>query len=158
MPARAFRQTEVHQQRHDTEREAARQRYQAEALRIAGENEADKGQQRESARQHDLVYRAVGAAVLGRHQFGGDRERRRHGKSRAETGQQADDEQLRAGLRQRYQQGEERAGNNADLHHGLAAEAVGNRRGREGAEHEEENRRDREPTNLLGGQMQRLLG
>ena len=62
------------------------------------------------------------------------------------------------GLRQRYQQGEERGGNNADLHHGLAAEAVGNRRGREHAKHEEENRRDREPTNLLGGQMQRLLG
>ena len=31
-------------------------------------------------------------------------------------------------------------------------------RGREGADHEEEDRRDREPANLLGGQMQRLLG
>src|SRR6516225_1249339 len=89
MPARALRQADVHQQRHDTEREAARQRYQAEAFRITGENKADKRQQRKSARQHDFVNRAEGTAVLGRHQFGGDRKRRRHGKSRAESGQQA---------------------------------------------------------------------
>ena len=67
----------MHQQRHDPEGETARQSDQAEAVRIVGENEADKGQQREGARQHDLVDRAEGAAVLGRHQFGGDRERRR---------------------------------------------------------------------------------
>jgi hypothetical protein len=37
--------------------------------------------------------------VLGRHQFGGDRERRRQRKAQAEAGEHADDEQLRAGLR-----------------------------------------------------------
>jgi hypothetical protein len=53
---------------------------------------------------------------------------------------------------------EKRAGDNADLHHGLAAEAVGNGGGHEGTHHDEEDGRCHQPANLLGGQMQRFLG
>jgi hypothetical protein len=92
-----------------------------------------------------------------RHQFGGDRERCRERKTDAEAGEHADDDQLRAGLRQRYQQGERRAGDDADLHHGLAADAVGHGGGDEGADHDDERGRDSEPANLFGGQVQRLF-
>jgi AcrB/AcrD/AcrF family len=77
----------MHQQRHDPKRETARQRDQAEAIRVAGQNKAHKGKNRECASQHDLVDCAVGAAVLCRHQFGCDREWRRDRKSKANAGE-----------------------------------------------------------------------
>jgi hypothetical protein len=112
-----------------TKRETARQRDQAEAIRVAGQNKAHKGKDGECASQHDLIDRAVGAAVLCRHQFGRDREWRRNRKSKANAGEDTDYDQLRTALRQRYQQREERADDDADLHHGLVAHAIGNRAG-----------------------------
>ena len=45
-------------------------------------------------RQHDLINRGIGASVLRRHQFGGNRERRRDREAETEAGDQAQDEQL----------------------------------------------------------------
>ena len=109
VPARALRDHEIHQHRHDEECEAARQRDQPEAVRVAGQQVADERQERERARQHDLVDRAIGAPMLRRHQLGGDRERRRDRKAETDAGQQADDDQLLGGLHQRDQQREEGA-------------------------------------------------
>ena len=63
--------------------------------------------------------------MLSRHQLGGDRERRRDGKSAGETGQETHDDQLLGVLHQRDQQGEEGRADDADLHDGLAAPVIG---------------------------------
>ena len=83
------------------------------------------GSSGEGAGQHDLVDCAVGASMLCRHQFGSDREGRRDGKAHADAGDQADDDQLLGGLRERDQQREQCADDDADLHDEFAAEAVG---------------------------------
>ena len=72
--------------------------------------------------------------MLRRHQFGGDRERRRDRGARAKARQQTHDDQLLGILHQRDQQGKKRGGDHPDQHHALAAEVIGYRRGREAAE------------------------
>src|SRR5579875_1403906 len=87
--------------RRNNQREPAGQCDQPKAVRIAGEEKADEWQQGEGARQHDLVNGAVGTAMLGRHQFGGDRERCRDGKAQTDPGQQPQPNQLCRRVRER---------------------------------------------------------
>ena len=103
------------------------------------------------------IDRAIGAPVLRRHQLGGNRERRRDGKSHADAGDEADGDQLLGGLRQRDQQREEGADDDADLHDELAAEPVGQRRGSEASDHDQEGRAGDEPANILAGQARAAL-
>ena len=96
--------------------------------------------------------------MLFRHQLGGDRERRRNGKAETDAGEDADDDQLRAGLRERDQQGEKGADDDADLHHQFAADTIGHRGSDETADDDQEGRSNDEPADLRAGQLQRALG
>ena len=158
MPARAFGKHEIDQHRHDGNCQPARQCQKPKGIRIAGEQEGDERHHGEGDRQRHLIDCAVSAPVLRRHQFGGDRERRRDGAAGTEAGQEAQDDQLLGVLHQRDQQGEERGGDHPDQHHGLAAPVIGHRRGREAADAQHEGRADGEPADVGPGQMQRRFG
>jgi hypothetical protein len=93
-----------------------------------------------------------------RHQFGGDRERRRGGKADGKTGQQANDDQVLAALRQRDQQREEVDRRHPEQHDGAAAPVVGNRRGGKSANASRQARGDGEQADLAGSDVQRLFG
>ena len=148
----------MHHDRHDEQGEPAGQRDQPEAVRVAGQHGADERQEREGARQADLVDRAVGAPVLRRHQFGGDRERRGDRKAEPDAGQQADDDQLLGGLHERDHQREEGHADDADLDDQLAADVVGDRRGDKAADDDEQRRGDGQPADLVRRDVQRAFG
>ena len=158
MPARAFRKHEIDQHRHDGDRQPARQCQKAKGVFVAGEQTADERHHGERGGQRHLIDRAIGAPVLRRHQFGGDRERGRDGAARADAGQQTHDDQLLGGLHQRDQQRETGRGDHADQHDRLAAPMVGHRRGQKAADAQHEGRADGEPLDVGPGQMQRRLG
>ena len=158
MPARAFRQQEIDDRRHDQHRKPARQGQEPERIGIAGEQAADERQDGERGGQRHLVDGAVGAAVLRRHQFGGDREHRRPHAASAEAGQRPQDDQLFGILHQWDQKGEERRRNHADHQHGLAAQLVADRREAEAADGPRDGGAEEQPLDVGPGQMQRLLG
>ncbi len=155
-PAGAFGDQEVDQQRCDEQRDAARQPDQTKAVRVIGEQEADERQQGEGAGEHDLVDRGVGAAVLRRHQLGGDGERRRDREAEPDAGDQAQHQQLREILCPQDQQCAQRGDDDADLHHGHPADAIRHGRGREAAEDDDEGGPDGEGADLVGIEVQRL--
>ena len=157
IPARAFGKREINQHRHDGYHQPARQRQKAKGVRAAGKQEGYKRHQSKGGGQRHFIDRAIGAPVLRRHQFGGDRERRRNDAAGAEAGQQTQDDQLLGVLHQRDQQGEKRGGDHPDLHHHLAAPVIGYRRECEAADAEHQGRAGDEPADLGAGQMQRRL-
>ena len=135
----------------------ARKRDQPEAVRVAGQQESNERQQREGAGQHDFIDRTVCPPVVRRHQFRRDGERRRDGKPQSNASDKPKNNKLLGGLRQRDQQCEQRADDHADLHDGLAAQPVGQRRGGETTDNNQERRRGDEPSYVALGEMQRLL-
>ena len=158
IPARAFRQHEINQHRHDGYRQPARQCQKPKGVFVAGEQAADERHHGEGRGQRHLIDRAIGAPVLSRHQLGGDRKRRGHGATRADTGQETHDDQLVGALHQRDQQGEKRRGDHADQHDCLAAPMIGYRRRRKAAEAQHEGRADGEPSDVGVAQVQRRFG
>ena len=100
MPARAFGQHEIDQHRYDGHRQPARECQESKGIRVVGEQIGDKRNQGEGAGQRHLIDGAVGAPMLRRHQFGGDRKRRRDGTARAKARQQTHDDQLLGVLHQ----------------------------------------------------------
>ncbi len=158
VPARAFGKHEIDQHRHHGYRQPARQCQKAKGIGVAGEQEGDKRHHGKRDRQRHLVDCPVGAPVLRRHQFRGDRKRRRYGETSAKPGQQTHDDQLLGVLHQRNQQCEKCRGDHADQHDRLAAPVIGYRRGRKAADAQHEGRADREPADVGAGQMQRRLG
>ena len=158
MPARALRQQEKDDRRHDQERQPARQGQEPERIGITGQQAADEPQDGERGGQRHLVDGTVGAAVLRRHQFGADRVYRRPHTAGAETGQRPQDDQLLGILHQRDQEREERRRNHADQQHGLAAQLVADRREPEAADGPHDGGTEEQPLDVGAGQMQRRLG
>ena len=158
-PARTVGQREIKQHRHDKQGQPAGQRNQPEAMRVAREKEADERQQGEGARQHDFINRAIGAAMLRRHQLGRDRERRRDRKAQTDAGQQAQCDQFLGILRQWDQQGKKRAEDDPDLHHRLAAQAIGQQqRDAEAGQRDDESGAENEEADICGREMKRSFG
>ena len=96
--------------------------------------------------------------MLGRHQFGGDRKRRRDRKAEKKAGDEAQDQQLFETVYQQDQQGAERAEDDTDLHYGQAADPVGHRRRGKAADDDQESRPGGECAHRIGVHMQRRFG
>ena len=136
IPARAFRNGEMHQQGHDAECETARQRDQPEALRVVRQQKSHERQNREGAGQHDFIYRAIRAAVLRRHQFGRDRKRGGNGEAQTDAGDKAQDRSgCSAVCASGISNGEQRARSTTPICMiSLRLQSVGERRGDEAAD------------------------